>query len=442
MRFRRTINGLLTGLMLGASHCVSSQDVTTGFTMVQAAREQIRNVNTEELRELLAKHPDLVLIDVRMADEIASLGGRIDAGFRTYNINRGWLEFRTEALIPDKSTPVVVYCGINQRSPLAARTLGEMGYTNVFNYADGFFKWKEAELPTRQLDRATDTMLFRYPEQVRPGIWSAIGETGPPSRENSGHNNNLSFVITPEGVVVVNAGDNYLLAQSLHREIKRLTDRPVRYVILENGQGHAMLGSNYWQEQGAKVIAHEDAAHEMEEHGPDILARMQFRNRDKSMGTRLSKPDVTFTDRYVIELGGERIEALNLGPAHSPGDIVVWLPKRKVAISGDMAFHQRLLPVFEETDTAAWIESWDAFAALGAEIIVPGHGDPTTIEPLTQYTVGYLKHMRKLIGALVEEGGTLQDAYQVDQSAYAHLDAYDELARINAGRIFRAMEFE
>ena len=152
MRFRRTINGLLTGLMLGASHCVSSQDVTTGFTMVQAAREQIRNVNTEELRELLAKHPDLVLIDVRMADEIASLGGRIDAGFRTYNINRGWLEFRTEALIPDKSTPVVVYCGINQRSPLAARTLGEMGYTNVFNYADGFFKWKEAELPTRQLD--------------------------------------------------------------------------------------------------------------------------------------------------------------------------------------------------------------------------------------------------------------------------------------------------
>ena len=88
--------------------------------MVQAAREQIRNVNTEELRELLAKHRDLVLIDVRMADEIASLGGRIDAGFRTYNINRGWLEFRTEALIPDKSTPVVVYCGINQRSPLAA----------------------------------------------------------------------------------------------------------------------------------------------------------------------------------------------------------------------------------------------------------------------------------------------------------------------------------
>jgi len=98
--------------------------------------------------------------------------------------------------------------------------------------------------------------------------------------------------------------------------------------------------------------------------------------------------------------------------------------------------------VFEETDTAAWIESWDAFAALGAEIIVPGHGDPTTIEPLTQYTVGYLKHMRKLIGALVEAGGTLQDAYQVDQSAYAHLDAYDELARINAGRVFRAMEFE
>ena len=50
--------------------------------------------------------------------------------------------------------------------------------------------------------------------------------------------------------------------------------------------------------------------------------------------------------------------------------------------------------------------------------------------------------MRKFVGALVAEGGTLQDAYQVDWSAYIHLDAYDELERINAGRIFGTMEFE
>ena len=56
----------------------------------------------------------------------------------------------------------------------------------------------------------------------------------PPSYENSGHNNNLSFIITEEGVVVMNAGDNYLLAKTLHEEIKKITDQPVKYVVLEN----------------------------------------------------------------------------------------------------------------------------------------------------------------------------------------------------------------
>jgi glyoxylase-like metal-dependent hydrolase (beta-lactamase superfamily II) len=131
-----------------------------------------------------------------------------------------------------------------------------------------------------------------------------------------------------------------------------------------------------------------------------------------------------------------------LGPAHSPGDIVVWLPARKLVISGDMAFHQRMLPVFDETDTAAWIETWDAFAALGAEVVIPGHGGPTDMAEVTRYTVDYLKHLRTQVAAVLERGGSLADAYRIDQSAYEQLDTYDELARSNAGQVFRAMEFE
>jgi len=114
-------------------------------------------------------------------------------------------------------------------------------------------------------DKAPGSMLYDLPQEVVPGVWSAIGATAPGTWANSGHNNNLSFVITGDGVLVVNAGDNYLLAKALHDEIKKITDQPVKYVVLENGQGHAMLGSNYWQEQGVPVIAHVDAAHEIEE---------------------------------------------------------------------------------------------------------------------------------------------------------------------------------
>ena len=291
-------------------------------------------------------------------------------------------------------------------------------------------------------DKAPGSMLYDLPREVVPGVWSAIGATAPGTYANSGHNNNLSFVITSEGVLVVNAGDNYLLAKALHDEIKKITDKPVKYVVLENGQGHAMLGSGYWREQGVPVIAHVDAVHEIEAQSFALLEVMQGRVKEKAAGTEVVMPDITFEDKKLIELGGERIELLNLGPAHSPGDIIVWLPQKKLVISGDMAFHQRMLPLFEHTDTAAWIETWDSFEALGAEVVIPGHGEPTDMATVTTYTRDYLLYLRDKIGEVIENGGALQEAYEIDQSPYMHLPTAEFLARRNAGQVFQSMEFE
>ena len=91
--------------------------------------------------------------------------------------------------------------------------------------------------------------------KVNETVYSAIGAADAPSYENAGHNNNLSFVITSDGVLVVNGGDNYLLAKALHNSIISVTDQPVRLVVNENGQGHAFLGNSYWSQLGIPVIA-------------------------------------------------------------------------------------------------------------------------------------------------------------------------------------------
>ncbi len=441
MRTQRPVLVFSTCLLAGLLLLCSAALAQSGGDDPPTSLDGVRTLDTDALRAALEANPELVLIDVRTPDEIDTLGGTIE-GLNSINIPRGWLDLRIAESVPDKSMPIVVFCGINRRSPLAALTLTEMGYTDVSNYADGFFAWRDDGLPVAMTDEAPNSMLFSLPQEVIPGVWSAIGATAPGSYQNSGHNNNLSFIITDDGVVVVNAGDNYLLARSLHEEIKKITDQPVRYVVLENGQGHAMLGSNYWREQGATVIAHADAAHEIEALGHEIIERMRARNRDKALGTELTRPDETFEREWIIALGGERIELRYLGPAHSPGDIVVWLPRRKLVISGDMAFHERLLPVFETTDTEGWIASWDAFAALEAEVIIPGHGGPTDMAQVTTYTRDYLVYMRQQVGEVLEQGGDLEAAYAIDQSSYAHLDTYEFLAQQNAGRIFRAMEFE
>ena len=415
--------------------------ITTGKQILADVNKRITNVSTEELQALLAENPNVHLIDVRTLRDTFLDGGTIRAK-RNVVMPRGWLEYRIADAVPNKDAPIIVYCGTNQRSPLAAETLLKMGYTNVRNYPDGFFAWKKAGLPLEIADREPRSFLYAKPQKVIDGVWSAIGATAPATYENSGHNNNLSFIVTSEGIVVVNAGANYLLAQSLHREIKKITDQPVKYVVLENGQGHAALGSNYWKEQGVPIIAHVDAVHEISENAAALMEQGYERTADKMFLTEVVEPDQTFDDKMVIELGGQRIELLELGDAHSPGDIMVWLPQKSLIIAGDMAFHERLLPVFEHTDTAAWLESWEKFAALKAKYVIPGHGGPTNMAEITKYTKDYLAYMRSKMQELIDNGGSLTDAYKIDQSAYEHLDTYEFLARQNAGRIFRAMEFE
>ena len=292
-------------------------------------------------------------------------------------------------------------------------------------------------------DQYPGSALYSAPVEFIPGVYSAIGATAPPTYENSGHNNNLSFIITGEGVVVVNGGGAYVLAKALHDEIRTMTDQPVVLVVNENGQGHAMLGNSYWAEQNVPIIAHEDAASEFEERGFRILEGMQQLNREKAEGTFLQGPTETFREDYILELGEYRIEVRYLGPSHSAGDVVVWLPNQDLVIAGDMAFHERMLPIFEDTYTLDWLETWDnEFEALNATYVIPGHGHPTNMDQVRRYTKDYLEYLRAQIGAHLDEGGGLAEAYYVDQSPYAHLDTFEELATKNAGRVYEQMEFE
>lgn len=292
-------------------------------------------------------------------------------------------------------------------------------------------------------DKYPASLLYNKPVEVIPGVYSAIGATAPPTYENSGHNNNLSFIVTGDGVVVVNGGAAYGLAKALHEEIKSVTDQPVKLVFNENGQGHAVLGNSYWAEQDVPIIAHRDAAQEVADYGGSILEGMKRYNLEKANGTVLQAPTETFDDSYIVEMGRFRIEALYLGPAHSPGDIVIWLPEQSLVISGDMAFHERMLPIFEHTYTADWLETWDSeFEALKATYVIPGHGHPTNMAQVRRYTRDYLEYLRAKIAEHLENDGDLADAYYVDQSPYAHLDTFEELATKNAGRVFEQMEFE
>ena len=292
-------------------------------------------------------------------------------------------------------------------------------------------------------DQYPQSELYSKPVEVIPYVWSAIGATAPPTYENAGHNNNLSFIVTDEGVVVINAGASARLAAALHDEIRAVTDQPVVLVINENGQGHAMLGNSYWADQGVDILAHEDAIETFREEADFILQAMQRYNRDKAEGTRIAIPNLSFEDTYDLTLGGVDIRVMHMGPAHEPGDTQVWLPQWGLLIAGDIAFHERMLPIFEGVCTSCWLETWETrMEPLAPTYVIPGHGHPTNLAQVRRYTYDYLIDLRAKIGAHIEAGGDLAGAYYVDQERWRNLDTFEELATRNAGRVFEEMEWE
>lgn len=143
------VTGCLVLLALPAMASAEIAGIKSGQDILQSVAPKVSNINTAELKKEIDGNPDLVLIDIRTRKEIESMGGAIDAPQNT-TIPRGWLEFRIGKAASSKDTPIVVYCGGNIRSPLAADTLQKMGFTNVKNYADGFIGWRNDGLPVAE----------------------------------------------------------------------------------------------------------------------------------------------------------------------------------------------------------------------------------------------------------------------------------------------------
>lgn len=407
---------------------------------VKEVKKEIVGITTKQLQEILKENPNIVVIDVRTKEDILNQGGYIKAN-NYANVSRDKLEFIISQYVK-KDEKFIVYCSTGDVSLLATKMLKTLGYKNAIWYKDSYKGWSESGLKISSLDKYSDSMLYNEIEKVSEGIYTSIGITAPYLYESSAHNNNLGFIVGNDSVLVWNAGSSYLLAKALHKEIKKVTDKPVKYVILENSQGHAILGSNYWKEQGATIVAQELVKDEIASNGEKTFQRLKRVLKDKFEFTELIAPDKYFKDSMKFDLGGKIVEAKYFGYAHERSDICIWLEDEKIVFAGDLAFNNRLLPIFEITETQKWLEAWEQFAALEPKIVVPGHGDVTDLATVEKYTKDYLVYLREEIGKVLDSDGGLNEAYNINMDDYKHLDTYRELGRQNIARVFKQMEFE
>ena len=290
---------------------------------------------------------------------------------------------------------------------------------------------------------AVANALDLQPQQVAPGIYAFIGETGPRTYDNEGMNANTGFIVTSAGVVVVDSGASQPVAQRIEAAIRTVTDKPVRLVINTGGQDHRWLGNSYFHGRGVPALAHENTARDFQDRGQALIEGMRRTLKERFGDTSLQLPTRLFKTRERIEMGDTVIEVIFSGGAHTPGDSIVWLPAQRVAFAGDIVYVQRLLGVLPVSNVRNWLAAFDLLAGLKPARIVPGHGNVTTIAEAARDTHDYLRLLQSHMKKAVDSNVDIQNAIgSLDDRAFAHLQNFSELRGLNASQTYLEVERE
>ena len=281
-------------------------------------------------------------------------------------------------------------------------------------------------------------------QPVAPGLYAFIGEKSGRSFDNEGLNANIGLVVTPAGALLIDSGASFQGAQKIHAAVKKVTDQPVKWVINTGGQDHRWLGNGYFAAQGAEVIAHASARADMQARGGDHLAALKTELKDKLDGTVPTLPTrwLSGSDE-TLTLGGTVVEVKHRGGAHTPGDLMVWLPQQRVVFSGDIVYVDRMLGVIPVSHTGRWLQSFAALEALQPARIVPGHGEVCELPQAQAQTRDYLQALRTHMKKAVENGEDIGAAIKgFDAKPWMGLLNAAELHPGNASRTYLELERE
>jgi len=301
---------------------------------------------------------------------------------------------------------------------------------------------KEASSTIRQAGYIGKTLPLPKAVKVAEGVYTVVGSQIWHNPSNFGFNNNISFVIFEEGVFVFNTGANPAISYSVHQQIKQITDKPVKWVAVENNQWHAYFGASYWVDIGVKNFYSSDMAKGQFDVGFE-RAKAEWSERvGKALMNdirNVSDKFTTFDSEMKIDVGGgEYLHLIDFGPGHTPASTSVYIPSRKLLLAGDLAFNERMPVMFTYTNSIAWMESFEAMMATIPKDtkVIPGHGTPTDMATVKKQTYDYFRYVQAQVQKVVDEGGDLEAAENVDQSMYKDRPVFDQAAKNNARKIY------
>ena len=296
-------------------------------------------------------------------------------------------------------------------------------------------------------DAGVDQPLPVY--KLTDNSYMLFGNISTLNQDNRGFNANAGFIVTSQGVVVIDALGTPLLAQRMLASIRCITDKPVKYLIVtHNHPDHAYGAVAFRNIEGITIIAHPGTVeyNQSETLESSVAYRRQMLEKDMT-GFEPLQADIYLDEKPFaskrIRLGDEVIDIYNTGEHHSYGDLVVHQAGQKILWISDLAFNQRTTYLGDgDTAQVLKVQDWLLQTFPDTQLMVPGHGSAQTAPfPMVANTRDYVSRMRSAMQQAVDDGISMLDAVQsVEFEDWQDVPLYEQNQRANANFIYREME--
>ncbi|EKV28650.1 Zn-dependent hydrolase [Caenispirillum salinarum AK4] len=275
--------------------------------------------------------------------------------------------------------------------------------------------------------KAADLSYDLTPQEVAPGTYVLEGTREYFTRENGGNIVNTAFIVTNEGVVVIDNGPSKRYGEELRAAIARVTDKPVLRVIVTHLHPDHFLGGQAFEDVPVGATAATRAG--IAEEGTMVTENLYRLSGDWMRGTETVVPSETLEDGQVIKVGGHTLRLLELS-GHTESDLVVMDETTGVLFASDLVFHDRA-PTFPHADIAVWLESLDTLQALDFKVLVPGHGPVTRDAGPIEQTRAYLQWLNGALREAAAGGREITEVIRMPiPPEFADMDLVrDELTR-------------
>ena len=253
---------------------------------------------------------------------------------------------------------------------------------------------------------------FDYGLNAKPvadNTYLFIGKKEDFNFQNGGNIVNSGFIITDEGVVVIDTGSSRRYGEQMLAEIRKQTNKPIFKVINTHHHPDHFLGNQAFKP--APIAALKGTVKGIKNSG-DMFAENLYRmTGDWMRGTEAVVPDITLQPG-IEGIGGHELEYIELS-GHTGSDLAVFDRTTGVLFAGDLVFHNRTLTT-PHAIPEKWFVALDKLAKLPFKVLIPGHGEPVSDLSAIEQTRDYLRWLVTTLENGANKGLSMNEVMQTE----------------------------